>query len=65
MEIWYKGTNDAETIIPNSNMNYLLMAYYIIYTELKLSPNGTLTEYNKDERNISVIIGETQLQNFT
>ena len=35
-------------------MNYLLMVYYIIYIEHKLSPNGTLTEYNKDERNIFV-----------
>ena len=29
-------------------MNYLLMAYYIIYIEHKLNPNGTLTECNND-----------------
>ena len=28
------------------HMNYLLMAYYIIHIEHKLSPNGTLTECN-------------------
>ena len=30
------------------HMNYLLMAYYIIHTEHKLSPNGTLTGCNND-----------------
>ena len=40
------------------------MVCYIVYIEHKLSPNGTLTRYNKDERNIFVIINGKQLQHF-